>query len=219
MPISWPARTILLGRDPKLKAGNRIMWIKLKTGEHEQDRLQRLRSLLLEKLDGSRFIARVLVDYHERFGYALRIERVRRWRSSHYCGQHPNECLNLFPRTQKKGRLLEGADWVAFNDGLNDLLDWLGEAADVWSYNREARGNRFYLRQGRKRRLSYSSEEVWQGARFLGYAWSDSREDAYEDWCGRVGAPRSKYPDGTPGTASWNIEDEVEHEDHHVQAV
>jgi len=164
--------------------------------------------LINKALETSRFRAKVETEYHPRWKAIVRIDTVRLKKKKDYCGQHPNACI-ANPFVQKKhrcGSWLEGADWVGFNDGLNDVLDKYAVAADVWSFNRECKeGGRYFLRKGLERRMDYDSEYT-QGA-FQGfYAWV--LEGEHENWCEKV-APRSFFPKDTPGYACWSVEQEA----------
>lgn len=106
-----------------------------------------------------------------------------------YCGNHPDAC-EVGIGKPRRAKFLEGADWVDFNDRLNDVLDRLDVDADVAS----AVCN---IRQGRQRRTCYTSEPTF--GRQTQWVKVGSSYD-YEDWCGRSGAPASDYPLGTPGS-------------------
>jgi hypothetical protein len=115
-------------------------------------------------------------------------------------------------RPHRHSRCLEGTDWVAFNDLLNDVLDRLGLDADAWSYNREAHGGRYYIRRGRRRRVRY--DEAWAAGVFGAFRrWAKAGPDDFEDHCGRE-APRSELPEGTPGLAGAAPDEEHPHEAH-----
>jgi hypothetical protein len=156
-----------------------------------------LATLIRAALETSRFTATV-----EPVRNGVKLSMVRLRQSKHYCGQHPNECpVRFFDRPHRKGSWLEGADWVGFNDGLNDLFDLHGISAHIWSANREAeRSGRFYIRRGTFRRLDYDST-CRNVHGFLFFAWVMDGE--FADYCGRV-APRATFPSGTPGEAVWN---------------
>lgn len=183
------------------------------------DERPRIRAEVMAWLEASRFTAEVTLAHHYRWKYVVRVDNVRLRRRKDYCGQHPNECVvnPFFPKPHRSGRWLEGADFVGFNDGLNDLLDQLGVDADVWSFNREAGkltpaglvtgGHRYFIRKGRCRRLDYDSD--WQDVPGAGtggfFYWV--LDGTFEDYVGRE-APRSSYPEGTPGLADWRPEAE-----------
>lgn len=118
----------------------------------------------------------------------LKIREVRLKESKPYCGSHPNACDIEGGR---KGPWLEGADWVEFNDRLNDVLD----RYDVNAY---VRSSICILRKGTRRRVYYGS---YLGNAFRNeYQWNkDEPDECYEDWCGKI-APASEFPFGTPGT-------------------
>jgi hypothetical protein len=129
----------------------------------------------------------------------LRIDQVRLRDSKDYCGQHPGPCVRNTGSAHRHSRCLEGADWVGFNDGLNTVLDLLNVKADVWSYNREAVGNRYVIRRG------YLRLAVYQASPFDpvdGQHWLQPTADDYFD-CRQRPHHRSEYPDSTPGAATW----------------
>lgn len=140
----------------------------------------------------------------------IKIENVRLRNKKDYCKQHPGPCpINpFFPVAPKHWRAtyLEGADWVGFNDGLNDVLDRLHVDADVFSFNRESRARKFFIRKGKERRHSYFEEYPVLGRPEIA-GWIAGDKDDFGDYCG-VAAPRSSYTHGTPGFACWTLEQE-----------
>jgi hypothetical protein len=131
-------------------------------------------------IDESRFTMAIV----ERDG-AIILSNVRLRESKPYCGNHPNAC-ELGGR-DKKAKWLEGADWVGFNDMVNDVLDTIGVNAHVAS-------DLVVIRKGQERCVEYTSTY----RRF----WQWDKHGRYENWIGRL-APRSEYPYGTPGLAEW----------------
>lgn len=120
----------------------------------------------------------------------LNLKMIRLKQSKRYCGNHPNACDIEGGRM---GNFLEGADWVEFNDRLNDVLDSLHVSAFV-------RSDRIVIcRKGFERRVVYTSHPLqfnghdWD---YDAYEWNESR---FENWCGKI-APPSEYPEGTPGS-------------------
>jgi hypothetical protein len=159
---------------------------------------RRVADMLLEALPPTRFVCDVHVD-DER---TIRLGPVRLFRKKDYCGNHPGPCpLRVGGhRPHLIRNYLEGADWVAFNDLINTLLDRMKVEARVSS-------TACVVRKGRRRRVRY-------GQSFIGIAtdWTRVGDDVdYEDWYGRRGAPASWYPPGTPGLYSTRREDQREH--------
>ncbi len=107
------------------------------------------------------------------------------------CGNHPGPCVLTF-KPHKVNKYLEGRDWVALNDMVNDVLDAAG--VDGW-----AGTSLVTIRQGRRRRVHY-------GATYARYPHMDWEKDGssadYEDHCGKK-APRSRCPADTPGLVGW----------------
>lgn len=123
----------------------------------------------------------------------LKIKNIRLRESRKYCGNHPNECE--FPGAPlRKAKYLEGADWVDFNDMINDILDALAVDANVATSVCKVRKNKM-------RRTYY-------GSHMRGHFWQwnmDEDDDCYENFIHRA-APNSEYPWGTPGVYERNNE-------------
>lgn len=125
----------------------------------------------------------------------IRLDPVRLFEKKDYCGNHPGPCLVGGGRPHRHYPYLEGADWVAYNDLINTVLDRLGVVANV-------RSTVCVVRKGLRRRIRYDQYSVT----VEGYGFTRQFVDwvrvggpeCYEDWCGRK-APPSDYPDGTPG--------------------
>lgn len=176
------------------------MWIKPR---YEDDR-EKITTAVRAWLAESRFTADLYPQRHHKHGSAIEIRVVRKRKRADYCGQHPGAC-RANGRPHRHYCYLQGADWIGFNDGLNDVLDKLNVEADVWSYNRECYpSGQYFIRHGKKRRTLYDS--VWLNS---GPVLWERDTDCFEDHCGKE-APPSEYPSGTPGIASWRPEDEEE---------
>jgi len=166
--------------------------------------------MIAQSVASSRFTATVSIDAKDiplryRHRAAIKIEYVRLRRRKDYCGQHPGPCLALF-RRHRKSSCLEGTDWVAFNDLLNDVLDALGVDADVFSFNRESMCSRYYIRRGTRRLTNYLSDSVIRSGRPI-YFWRENYLADFEDWCDKE-APASTYPDDTPGYYAKTLAEE-----------
>ena len=99
---------------------------------------------LTDQVRHSRFTARLELNNGK-----LSIHQIRLKASKSYCGNHPYPCpVTPFERRHRKGKWLEGADWVGFNDLINDVLDDLAVDADVGS-------SLVTIRKGRKRCVRY----------------------------------------------------------------
>jgi hypothetical protein len=139
-------------------------------------------------LGPTRFVCRVRIDDAR----TIRLDPVRLFAAKDYCGNHPGPCL-LGGRRHRHYCYLEGADWVAYNDLINKVLDRLGIEADVGS-------STCAVRKGRRRRVVYEQHFIQLGNGRAVADWERTGAPAcYEDWCGHRGAPPSRYPDGTPG--------------------
>jgi hypothetical protein len=146
---------------------------------------------LQRNIGKSRFTAETRLQRNK-----ITIHNVRLREAKHYCGNHPYPCpVSPFgERPHRKGKWLEGADWVAFNDLVNDVLDDLGVSADVAS-------SVVRLRKGRERCVRYEGYSRGFGG---AYEWvKDS--GCFADM---IGKPHevSEYPEGTPGIDQWRLE-------------
>jgi hypothetical protein len=92
---------------------------------------------------------------------------------------------------------LEGADWVAFNDMLNDVLDALNVSANVAS-------SLCIIRKGAMRRIEYDGHKLGNG---IDSEWNKDSAH-YADRRGQV-SPRSEYPAGTPGIPEYLMKKEA----------
>ena len=138
----------------------------------------------------------------------IKIGNVRLRESKHYCGNHPLPCpVRMFPKKHIHSLCLEGADWVAFNDMLNDVLDNLGVSANVAS-------SLVTIRKGDKRCTRYDPYVLNNG---IDNEWvRDSH--CFENFIGRQ-AERSEYPNGTPGIPEYLLDKAknyviVDHDEH-----
>jgi hypothetical protein len=151
------------------------------------------------RLKQSRFNARI--EMSRKDDRELEIKYVRLKRRKEYCGQHPGPCAGDGRQQIRTATYLEGADWVGFNDMLNDLFDEKEWEADIWSFGQEFRG-KMRIRCGRLRRVHYGASGPYGHMAWDAYG----MENDFEDWCGRQ-APVSRYPEDTPGLASWRPEE------------
>lgn len=122
--------------------------------------------------------------------YPVQLLTVRLRESKPYCGNHAGPCQIQGPhKPHRKSKCLEGSDWVAFNDMVNDCLDKLGMVCDV-----EVGGGRFYicLRKDGKRRIDYFGPG---GGEFNPFG-------TYEDRRYEKSGPSSLVA-GTPGIETW----------------
>ncbi len=132
---------------------------------------------------------------------SLNIMGVRLLRKKFYCGQHAGPCQVRFGGNppHKLSYILEGADWVGFNDMLNDVCDEYRIEADIWS-ERESIG-RLYLRRGRSRCIYYGGDHR------TGQHWQGNVDRVSEFADGHFGkktpAKRAEFQDGTPGIPEW----------------
>lgn len=151
-----------------------------------EGKLWEVEDTLIERLKTSRFEVKDMTSVSKTRTYKggiLELRIIRLKEAKPYCGNHGGPCL--IERTPKrKSRCLEGVDWVEFNDLVNDILDSLGVSADVMS-------SACTIRRGRSRRVVYKADSRGEWDKL-------GTNSEYEDWSGRV-APRSKYPEGTPG--------------------
>jgi hypothetical protein len=128
----------------------------------------------------------------------LKFRNIRLKESKLYCGNHPAMC-EANGTQPRKAKFLEGADWVAFNDMLNDVADTLDFPIDIKSAV-------CVIRKGTSRRYSYGMNSDNYGNN----EWEkDGCLDDYTDNTGQ--APmESEFPDGTPGDSNyWLLQQEL----------
>ena len=133
-----------------------------------------------------------------RRGQLWRFRNIRLRHVKDYCGQHAFSCAvanpGRPPGRHRHAAYLEGADWVAFNDMVNDVLDDLNVSAEVWSDARNVERG-VSVRHGFRRCVEYQAS-LAQGGDWL-------REGVFADWRKRKKRRRAKYPAGTPGLAKY----------------
>lgn len=150
--------------------------------------------LIEEHFQASRFnlVLAELVYTPRTVSIELKVQLQER---KHFCGNHPGACaLSGHDKAHRRTRFMEGADWVDFNDSVNDLLDRFHVDCEVFSKPRELT-RRLIIRKGKMRRLCYGMEAI-QGTRFN--IWVHDEDGVYADYCGKE-APRSEFPSNTPG--------------------
>ncbi|MCI0421496.1 MAG: hypothetical protein L0312_20105 [Acidobacteria bacterium] len=164
---------------------------------------------LKARLEKSRFTASVFIDDERKEADTIRIETVRLRIRKLYCGQHAGPCLvnPIFNRRHFKAIYLEGADWIGFDDMLNDVLDEMSMDAKVWSSRAGDIKGRLYIRRGRKRRIHYDMIAGHDTAFGTVYVWDGAGEE--DDFYDCIDLPKpfppSAYPAGTPGLAEWRF--------------
>jgi hypothetical protein len=120
---------------------------------------------------------------------SVSIHNVLLRESKAYCGNHPSGCEVAHDGPHKKHKYLEGADWVEFNDRLNDILDADNVAANVGSSLVE-------IRRGKERRTRYENGERQRNGNFQWLKYG--KRCHYEDRT-LLKSKRSWFPRGTPG--------------------
>lgn len=124
----------------------------------------------------------------------VQFKNIRLKISKSYCGNHPAMC-EVTGTKPRMGKFLEGADWVGFNDLLNNICDELVISCKINSAVCE-------IRKGYFRRINYDYTSHDNGYR------QDNRWDKFgdeKDYAnGCYMAPyTSTFPDGTPGLATF----------------
>lgn len=155
-----------------------------------------VRLILDVAVEASRFTAKITGNY----GGSLEIKMVRLRVRKSYCGNHPNECvINPYIGEQKHKvcRFLEGADWVEFNDLLNDALDAGGISCVIFSRPLEIK-ERLMVRKGTMRRTAYNSEPLISGGMLRGHTWIGDEPGVWAD-CTKREPVCADFPEGTPG--------------------
>lgn len=192
----------------------------------DDDRLGWIAHRLVHYREKSRFRFDVAYDdvrVKGRHRRCLRLRRIRLLQAKDYCGQHAGPCpLRGVPHKNPRATYLEGGDWVAFDDMINDVLDRHRIEADVWSVGREF-VKPYYIRRGRMRRTAYPG--VWMRGRTAAERYTHPRfvataphaalafltwncDEAVAGWSDagfgqRRDQPRSAYEEGTPGIPEW----------------
>ncbi len=185
--------------------------------------LAQVEAVLRRTLPASRF--RCMIQYaRARYGgrgnnsrLALELSAIRLRSAKPYCGQHAGPCRVTFPRRHKVGCWLEGADWVGWGDMLNDFCDRARIKADIWSHGAEFY-KPYFVRRGAARRTCHHSIKAcrlggfgklvrcdWDDPKgFEVWDWDESRAEFSTAHFGvKRDAPRSVFPDGTPGIPEW----------------
>lgn len=152
-----------------------------------------LASHIINTFQDSRFVLGEVLTVKHRM---VSIKRVRLRKSKEYCGNHAKACERP-GKKERKGTWLEGADWVEFNDRLNNLLDSLNVSAQVAS----AKGVGCIIRKGAHRRVYYWSDTFVgvQGNGEWRWNYDEATPDAYMSHSGSPEPHWSKFPPGTPG--------------------
>ena len=118
----------------------------------------------------------------------LNLSKIRLKTNKEYCGSHPDSC-EIDNGPSRKGNFLEGADWVEWNDMLNNILDANGIGANIKS-------SVCWVRKGTHRRIAYHSHMPNFGRN---RQWNMD-EPEYNYVCGfGKGLMISEFPKGTPG--------------------
>ncbi len=152
------------------------------------DEAARAAAAIQQRLHQSRFFVNVATNVYTRPRRGGKVDlfimTVRLREAKPYCGNHAGPC-QVGAGKHKRARTLEGLDWVAWNDMLNDALDEIEHAGDAGS-------PRVRIRRDGRRRVEYSGS---------GHGDWD-KDGPYEDWRGKL-APPSRATAGTPGQADW----------------
>lgn len=154
---------------------------------------------LQRKLAQSRFSARVEVHRKN-----VSIHDIRLHKKKDYCGNHPLPCpVRPFPKPHMRLPYLEGADWVGFNDMVNDVLDSLGVVCNVGS-------KLVNIRREGKRCTRYDAQGAPNG---IDNEWQKDSGQYVDNLLGKP--MKASYPKGTPGFAEWQGEWDYPEDHHH----
>lgn len=146
--------------------------------------------LLYQKLLLSRFTADITTTPRR-----VEMRNIRLKAKKDYCGNHPLPCPvrpGQAHKPHKHHKFLEGADWVAFNDMVNDVLDAHNITANVGS-------SLVTTRMGDERCVCYDSQPLGNG---IDNEWRKN-SGCFENHMGETDVARSDYPPGTPGIPQW----------------
>jgi hypothetical protein len=151
------------------------------------------------KATPTRFTVGELRTKQTRTRSTLSFHIIRLKESKPYCGNHPAGCEFTTDRTPARRNFLEGADWVAFNDLLNDCADSLSLSCNISSAFVD-------IRQGPCRRTYYDAD--WESMNpHTGIVQLWEKIGLPEHYVDRRGQPatRSDYPEGTPGRDTYVV--------------
>jgi hypothetical protein len=156
----------------------------------------------VDELDGMRDKIRFTFQRESRVTSRFSIltfRNIRLKESKLYCGSHPAQCEINGISKPRKAKFLEGADWIAFNDMMNDIADKLGLSVDIASLV-------CCIRKGEKRRYNYDyTSDTWGNNQW-------EKEGSQFDYINNIHqAPLpSTFPEGTPGSAHyWFVQQEM----------
>lgn len=159
------------------------MWIR-----KIQNRTVREVMLELESaINCSRFIAKHIDQANSQ---AIKITDVRLKIKKKYHGSNANVFQHSWKKTFPRQLFLEGADWVEFNDLVNNVLDKLNVSAKVET-------NTCVIRKGEKRRITYDADYSSWNPNVM--VWE--KKGAEGHYVDNMGKPpiESQFPLGTPG--------------------
>ena len=149
-------------------------------------------AMLKERLAISRFLVDGITFKESKRGAAITLGKIRLRVAKHYCGNHPLPCP-VRPggeRPHKHTTHLEGADWVAINDMVNDILDLHSASASVYT-------SLVIIRKGPARCMEYKPYSL----NGIDNEWvRDS--GCFANCIGKIEV-HAKYPAGTPGIDNW----------------
>lgn len=154
-----------------------------------------------------RFVPKMAKRYAS-YNPIIEIKGVRLKTRKEYCGSHPGACELAFS-VHRVLSCLEGADWVEFNDMLNNHMDEHNISCVIWSAPKERQlsqtKERMRIRIGMHRRASYDMRPNERG---LGNATWELNGQVNDFMLGsvvnrpdrRLGSDAwSYFPEGTPG--------------------
>lgn len=119
-------------------------------------------------------------------GKTINMQKVRLTARKPYCGQHPGECVAIFPRPKRNSMCLEYDDWIAFHAVVNSTLDELGVSANVTTRPMETvrrfkgMGGKYWIRRGTKPRVRFDYDEEYNGMGLPVRWWNPGTPDQFE---------------------------------------
>lgn len=149
---------------------------------------------------GGRFVADISTPFKK-----VQFQNIRLTYNKDYCGNHPFPCpVRNFNKPHKRTKQLEGADWVGFNDMVNDVLDSLGVVCDAGS-------SHCNIRMAGERRMNYQGHLLSNG---IDAEWDKDTHD-YENHINSGKEIHASFPDGTPGFATYRGQPNYPETHHH----
>ena len=117
----------------------------------------------------------------------LELRQIRRKERKAYCGQHAGPCVRPPRERQRRNSVcLDGEDWIAFHNVVNDVLDSMGLVAEVYTTPQDVRGKMWIRKTDLGRRKRYDSANTQPNNMFglPHYVWNPGTNDQFTSGTG-----------------------------------